>query len=113
MGDVQLVCPLCCDKSFDSKQSLLDHLSHISNNLFCPLCTTKCSSLDGLTEHLSHYDCQNVQSDNVQNIVIYEQSINVDNVDTSDNTKKELTEGKGYVIETLILSSCTSVYYYS
>ncbi|CAB3234134.1 unnamed protein product [Arctia plantaginis] len=85
MGGLQLDCPLCCDKSFDSKDALLEHLVDVTNNLFCPICNSKWSSLEGLTEHLTVNDCQSEQNDGIQNIVIYEQSM--DNIDNSEDIK--------------------------
>lgn len=96
MSDLQLDCPLCCDKSFDSKDALLEHLVDVTNNLFCPICNSKWSSLEGLTEHLTVYNCQSVQNESVQNIVIYEQSMdNIDNsTDLKDSDIKTLSPGK-------------------
>lgn len=51
-------CPLCCDRTFTSKISLVEHLSNILSNLICPVCKNKWSSLAHLIEHLNLDDCQ-------------------------------------------------------
>lgn len=58
MGDQVLYCPLCCNATFESKQSLIEHISIITSNLVCPLCTTRLSSVEQLTDHLKHDDCE-------------------------------------------------------
>ncbi|XP_075980237.1 uncharacterized protein LOC142979284 [Anticarsia gemmatalis] len=96
MGGLQIECPLCCDKRFDSKKELLDHLTTITENLYCPICKSKLTSLESLTEHLRLYDCQTVHNDGVQNIVIYEQTMHADGIENVPNIKladiKSLTD---------------------
>lgn len=58
MGDLSLKCPLCCNQTFDSKLSLIEHLANILTNLTCPICDNKWSSLAHLIEHLNLDDCQ-------------------------------------------------------
>lgn len=53
-----LKCPLCCDKTFETKISLIEHLAHILSNLTCPICENKWSSLAHLIEHLNLDECQ-------------------------------------------------------
>ncbi|XP_037293025.1 zinc finger protein 846 isoform X1 [Manduca sexta] len=59
MEGLKLKCPLCCDKIFDSKELLLEHLTTILENVSCPICNNKWSSLVHLIEHLSIDNCQN------------------------------------------------------
>ncbi|XP_028177164.1 zinc finger protein 595-like [Ostrinia nubilalis] len=58
MGDMSLKCPLCCNQTFDSKLSLVEHLANILSNLTCPICENRWSSLAHLIEHLNLDDCQ-------------------------------------------------------
>lgn len=61
MGDslkIELKCPLCCNKTFDTKISLIQHLADILSNLTCPICDNKWSSLAHLIEHLNFDDCR-------------------------------------------------------
>ncbi|CAH0694655.1 unnamed protein product [Spodoptera exigua] len=68
-----LNCPLCCNTTFSSKQSLVDHLSNTLENIHCPLCNNKCSSLPHLIAHLSQESCQSennlLNNVNVQSII--------------------------------------------
>ncbi|KAH9630280.1 hypothetical protein HF086_012465 [Spodoptera exigua] len=68
-----LNCPLCCNTTFSSKQSLVDHLSNTLENILCPLCNNKCSSLPHLIAHLSQESCQSesnlLNNVNVQSII--------------------------------------------
>lgn len=65
MGDFVFYCSLCCNATFDSKKSLIDHLSQISLNLGCPICVKKFSSIEDLVEHLKDDDCD-VKSVNLE-----------------------------------------------
>lgn len=83
-------CPLCCDTTFDSKHALIEHLTNVLENISCPLCKSKVTTLEGLLEHLSLYDCQSVQNGTVPNIVIYEQ--NVHNIVNQSDKQSEVKE---------------------
>ncbi|XP_053610729.1 zinc finger protein 26-like isoform X2 [Plodia interpunctella] len=54
----ELKCPLCCDRTFDTKLSLLQHLTGLLSNLNCPVCDNRWSSITHLIEHLSLDNCQ-------------------------------------------------------
>ncbi|CAG9564655.1 unnamed protein product [Danaus chrysippus] len=65
MGDFVFYCSLCCNATFDSKKSLIDHLSQITLNLACPICGKKLSSIEDLVEHLKVDNCD-VKSVNLE-----------------------------------------------
>lgn len=58
MGDVDLKCPACCTKSFATKSELIEHLASILDNIVCPICNNKWSSLGHLIEHLTLDNCR-------------------------------------------------------
>lgn len=58
MGDTSLRCPLCCDKTFSSKPELVEHLATLLDNVTCPVCNNKWSSIGHLIEHLTLDNCQ-------------------------------------------------------
>lgn len=66
MGDVTLKCPLCCNDTFTSRELLVEHLGNTIANLFCPICNSKCTSVLHLIEHVSHDNCTQVQTVQVQ-----------------------------------------------
>lgn len=71
MGDLSLKCPLCCNQTFASKLSLVEHLANILTNLTCPICENKWSSLAHLIEHLNLDDCQsqhNIQHNTINTL---------------------------------------------
>lgn len=91
-----LDCPLCWNKSFSSKQTLLYHLTNALENTYCPVCVCKCTSLAQLVEHLSQDKCQpdnnehkfeqrDNENTNNQNTVIENSEIRVLETDVSDN----------------------------
>uniref|UniRef100_A0A2A4K9U8 C2H2-type domain-containing protein n=1 Tax=Heliothis virescens TaxID=7102 RepID=A0A2A4K9U8_HELVI len=98
-----LDCPVCWNKSFSSKQTLLYHLTNALENSYCPVCICKCTSLAHLVEHLSEDKCQpdsNVHKfehkDNedtiIQNRVIENSEIRVleNDINTSDKDHFEI-----------------------
>lgn len=82
MGDLTLICPLCCNKIFNSKEALLEHLSTILPNLFCPVCNVKVSSIEQLSEHLSLDNCMPI--DAVETIIF-------DNTENNDYESENST----------------------
>lgn len=72
MGGQPLNCPLCCNTTFASKQSLLEHLTNALDNVYCPVCNYKCTSLPQLVEHLSQDNCQ--PTNNVHTIIFEHQT---------------------------------------
>ncbi|XP_069361291.1 zinc finger protein ZFP2-like isoform X1 [Maniola hyperantus] len=97
-------CPLCCSNTFDSKQSLLEHLIHISLNIVCTVCNRSFSSLELLTEHLKADNCDALNPDenvtlgnDLSNIVkIEHDSVNSDSTQDNDGAleKKETSKSK-------------------
>nr|XP_026495832.1 zinc finger protein 2-like isoform X1 [Vanessa tameamea] len=88
MGDLVLYCPLCCNATFDSKQSLIEHISIISSNLVCPLCTNRFSSIDHFTDHLKLDNCELV---NQVQTIIFETNTQIESNENSlENTKLKL-----------------------
>ncbi|KAG8258710.1 hypothetical protein J6590_025876 [Homalodisca vitripennis] len=49
---IPVYCPLCCDQPFEDQQTLFFHLRGLRNNLFCPICSERFSSLEYLIGHL-------------------------------------------------------------
>ncbi|XP_072945213.1 uncharacterized protein [Epargyreus clarus] len=64
MGDMFLNCPLCCNKAFDSKRSLAEHLSSEVLNLTCPVCNKQCRSVSHLVDHLNSDNCETTNNNN-------------------------------------------------
>lgn len=54
MGSISLMCPMCCGETFENSESLKVHLLNMTENLFCPGCSTKTYSVAALIQHL---DC--------------------------------------------------------
>lgn len=52
MESLTLKCPLCCEGTFSSHQSLKYHILSITENLFCPACDKRFYNLTDLTDHL-------------------------------------------------------------
>ncbi|XP_060804781.1 zinc finger protein ZFP2 isoform X1 [Amyelois transitella] len=79
MGEFK--CPLCCDKTFGSKLSLIQHLSEMLSNVSCPICKNKWSSVTHLIEHLTLDNCQSDNTTQTYNVQTLEgnQDITADN----------------------------------
>lgn len=90
MEDSNIKCPVCCDRTFDSKSTLLEHLINILKNLYCPICDNKQATLVHLVDHLTQNDCQKEKEELKEFSVILQ--------DQTDNIKNEhfevLTSGK-------------------
>ncbi|KAJ0174595.1 hypothetical protein K1T71_009703 [Dendrolimus kikuchii] len=84
MGDMKYPCPLCCKELFDSKQALITHLANIIENLNCPICDNKWSSVVHLLEHLSLDNCQ---PDNSNNILSFEPINKLNKRDENNSSK--------------------------
>lgn len=52
MGSISLICPMCCGESFNNPESLKYHLLSMTENLFCPGCSSKVDSVADLIQHL-------------------------------------------------------------
>lgn len=94
MGGQTLNCPVCCNTTFSSKQSLIDHLASALKNVYCPVCNYKCPSLPYLVEHLVQDNCQ--PTNDVHNI-IFESRSDEDNIQNSTvvgNKPKVFQSGK-------------------
>ncbi|CAG9864218.1 unnamed protein product [Phyllotreta striolata] len=52
MGTDALPCPLCCNESFSSRESLKEHIIDILNNLVCETCDTRFESVYNFVDHL-------------------------------------------------------------
>ncbi|XP_041981755.1 zinc finger protein 271-like isoform X2 [Aricia agestis] len=51
-------CPLCCNMQFTSKEDLVVHLSEISSNIKCPICTKTFSNFSLIMKHLKVDMCE-------------------------------------------------------
>lgn len=47
-----LKCPFCCDGFFNSRQTLIKHLSTYTKNIHCPICDSKYFDINALIEHI-------------------------------------------------------------
>lgn len=54
---VELVCPLCCNETFASRETLKHHLLGVISNLRCPSCDEVFANVQDLTQHLDK-DCE-------------------------------------------------------
>lgn len=52
MGSLQFDCPLCCNETFTSQQSLKYHLLSIIDNLLCTICSSRFETILDLAKHL-------------------------------------------------------------
>ncbi|XP_039756421.1 zinc finger protein 2 homolog isoform X1 [Pararge aegeria] len=91
-------CPLCCNSTFDSKQSLVEHLNDFSLNIVCTICSQGFSTLELLTEHLKVDNCEAIQPDKdvvleteLCNIIKVEHDIHSVNSDSTQGNE-EITQ---------------------
>lgn len=49
---LKLECPLCCNETFNSHDSLKYHLLSIIDNLLCPSCGQRFEKIHDLADHL-------------------------------------------------------------
>ncbi|KAM3965863.1 uncharacterized protein ACR2FA_000193 [Aphomia sociella] len=92
MEELIMKCPLCCDRRFSSKLSLVEHLTESLSNVSCPICNNKWLSLAHLIEHLNLDDCQ---PDNiVQSFDIPTLEDNSETVTENCNTEHNLHENE-------------------
>lgn len=89
MGDMKYGCPLCCKESFNTRQELVAHIANILENLSCPICNNKWSSVVHLLEHLSLDNCRPDTSDN---LLTFEEITKLDNKE--DNSTSKIMFGK-------------------
>lgn len=89
MGDIDLKCPACCSKRFGSKSELIEHLASILDNVICPICNNKWSSLGHLIEHLTLDNCQ---PDEVETITF--DISNIESVSNIDVPTEQYETGK-------------------
>lgn len=54
--DLKLNCPLCCNETFSSIDSLKYHLLSLVENIFCPNCSDRFEDIQKLIQHLDE-DC--------------------------------------------------------
>lgn len=64
MDSLSLKCPLCCDETFSSHDSLKYHLLSLIENLICPACDKTFYNLYHLTDHLGR-ECRDQDTDNL------------------------------------------------
>lgn len=102
MGGQPLNCPVCCNKTFNSKQSLIEHLTHALENVYCPVCNYKCTSLPHLVEHLAQDNCQ---SPNNVHTIIFERR---DENSTENSSIIGNSEIKVYQSGKALIVFCTS-----
>lgn len=62
MESLTLKCPLCCEETFSSHQSLKYHILSLTENLFCPSCDKRFYNLCDLTDHLGR-ECKEIPED--------------------------------------------------
>lgn len=65
-----LTCPLCCNETFVSHNSLKTHILQIVDhidNLACPSCNEKCADLLDLADHLGR-ECINLSTNQKENL---------------------------------------------
>lgn len=109
MAPVALTCPLCCNETFSSHDSLKYHILSMIDNLLCPSCNERCDDLMDLADHLGR-ECANIDLTNQENNCTVSQN-NEDGKNTQDcidnlfieNIKKEVDDNytesqKGLVI---------------
>lgn len=97
MGGLTINCPLCCNKTFTSRESLQDHLSNVLDNLYCPICNSKSTSILELITHIGQNDCR--QRPSLRNAIIYEDENTEGNsdhnsADTQSSETKDFEHGK-------------------
>lgn len=80
MEDSNIKCPVCCDRTFDSKSTLLEHLINILKNLYCPICDNKQATLVHLVDHLTQNDCQKEKEELKEfSVILQDQTDNIKN----------------------------------
>lgn len=98
MGSLNFDCPLCCNESFSSQQSLRYHLLSIIDNLRCSICTKRFDSIYELAKHLDGECVIKAGNSNVNeevNIKIEVEDSNSDEIGNSILAKALLSPKKG------------------
>lgn len=92
MGSLQLECPLCCNETFSSHDTLKHHLLTMIDNLVCPSCELRFEKIFDLAEHLGRDCCEsNIKEDagdsNYEQIIIKQEES-----DEGENEKESCDE---------------------
>lgn len=87
-------CPICCNETFDSKETLLQHISDILENLYCPVCKNKWSTLEHLIKHLTLDNCQKEESSTIIFESDLQHTIHVEDINEITDDKVEITSDK-------------------
>lgn len=88
METLSLKCPLCCDETFSSHDSLKYHILSLTENLLCSACDKRFYNLYDLTDHLGN----KCKIKNLENL-----SSNIENESepqASENITSELLQPK-------------------
>lgn len=52
VGLLNLPCPMCCGETFTDSEALKHHLLNMTDNLYCPNCSSRIYSIAALIQHL-------------------------------------------------------------
>ncbi|CAH0588992.1 unnamed protein product [Chrysodeixis includens] len=105
MGGLSINCPLCCNKTFTCRESLQEHLSNVLDNLYCPICNSKSSSVLELITHIGQSGCQPGPS--LRHTIIYEDE-NAEGKKDQNSDETENSETKVYEHEIATSNANTS-----
>lgn len=108
MGSLQFDCPLCCNETFTSQQSLRYHLLSIIDNLRCTVCSSRFDTIYELAKHLDGEcgtDAPNSNNFERVQIKIEQDEASTNNDDLSNSIlakallspKKNISQGKATV----------------
>lgn len=89
MGTLQLNCPLCCNESFTSYETLKCHLINVYENLKCSVCDKKCENLFELIEHIGRESCDEIEKQSHAGDTSYEEII----IKREDNEEEDEDDG--------------------
>ncbi|CAH4030001.1 zinc finger protein 2 homolog isoform X1 [Pieris brassicae] len=123
-------CPLCCSSAFKTKALLIDHLTQITNNIPCPICSVNITSIDCLIDHLKSNNCigaivfnlhqnQFVQQSDYNSESISNETQNSDNTEVIETNIEDISEvstlyteilNKEHIQELRIVKECGEKY---
>lgn len=99
MGSLQLDCPLCCNETFTSQQSLKYHLLSIIDNILCTICSSRFETIYELAQHLDE-NCRERKVKDAGTL----SNFNLDNVQIKIETEDSSDEISNSILAKALLS---------
>lgn len=100
MGTLHIKCPLCCNETFNSYDSLKSHLLNIFENLKCTACDKRCETLFELIEHIGEECCEENEKNSNAGDTSYEEII-IKHEDNDDEDQDDDNDSTSMLLQTL------------